>query len=863
MAHPINLLVSNGTTLGTFEEGEGYNSTTFPRTPPTIQDFLINNTATGNTTQFAFYVSDSLALQNCTFSNDNGTRGASWYNTTVDLYGNGTGPVYANFTVNPFYVTTLLNFTFYLWNTNSSLVTYLGNGTSPAYRTLAIYNTSMPYTSLGQAIAAVEGENNWTTANDALGISGVEPYEGLILNQNTTAQYEALVDSYANGTLIPAVPAYNQTVWPSSTFTSTNWTNPSYAYDNNPATAATGPCAYGWPSLSLGLTFSASVNATEIQYLINCTDQPSAPNAVNLAVFIANATTGPWTNVLNAVPTWGAYTNITFSMSVFTHVEYNFSDPNLEYGVGPYTVYLNETCSYNYVPTVASYRLYDYPDVLMYCAYAQKMNITNDVAWPNFERDIIYALGNISMCQTFVNGITVYNGSLPGTDTQVSTYYNTVLSDFGIWQGWALYGYYYANNSWVPSAIQAEWNISAAYAQFNAAVNYSLTTRTIGAYTGPPEWIWGNLTSPIGSTLDDRYYDESGETIQDYLIFYYLLNVTAALSRAIYLWSNYVVPNYWSTAYGGYFKYASYSSDPNFECEAAFFLKIISIMKYYSPNLANYSLVLTDIGNRFLSSEWMSAQWIDDIGVSTTSYNVVVHDDNTNNELRLENTLGAWQALLGCYLQMSSGNQTNMEDMLMGNATSNIQPAWSLLLESGLWNSTTKQFYISTNSISTSASATAMGEITLFQMGIIPGTSTIAFPLEELNYEYTDDIDPVLMAFNLNQNARQITIPVVAAGTITFDFGQSPITYNFTSGGVYIINFTSSLNMISSVAYQSALPGNLTYFYLPAHAIVPEFPRFLLLPLFMAATLLALSTYRRKRLVHRNIARALQIWLNA
>jgi hypothetical protein len=104
-------------------------------------------------------------------------------------------------------------------------------------------------------------------------------------------------------------------------------------------------------------------------------------------------------------------------------------------------------------------------------------------------------------------------------------------------------------------------------------------------------------------------------------------------------------------------------------------------------------------------------------------------------------------------------------------------------------------------------------------MGIVPGTTTIAFPLEQLDYEYVYDIDPVLMAFNMNSTARQITVPVVQAGTMTFDYGVSPITCNFTSSGVYLISFTSSWNMISSVTYQSALPGNLIYFYLPTRVL--------------------------------------------
>ncbi|MGB8781106.1 MAG: CARDB domain-containing protein [Candidatus Bathyarchaeia archaeon] len=798
MAHATTLLISNGTMFGTFEEG-GSNSTTFPLTPPTIQDFLINNTATGNTTQFAFYISDSVALQNCAFWNDNGTGGTG-ANSSLQL--SGTGPTYANFTVNPFTATTMLNFTFWLWNTNSSI--------PPAticYRTLAIYNSSMPYTSLGSAISAVEGTNNWTTANDALGTSGVNPYEGLILNQNTTAQYESVIDSYANGQLGTTISE----AYCTNSFMNSSWSNPAQAYDNNTATGASYSQSPASTTTQFGLALSAQVNGTTIQYDVSDSNA-SAQSSTTMSVSIGNSTTS-WTNVANGITvTWSAYANLTFIQSTFTYIEFNFTDSSsTNYG----NVYINEAQAFS----ISHPLVHDYLDVLKYCAYAQKMNLT----WSSQHNDLIYALGNITMC-----------GSLPQTDNSAYTQmqakgYTVPNGDFLVQDAWALYGYYYANNSWVPSSIQSKWNIAAAYNQFDIAANFSVASGYgIGGVgnlngTGLPLWIFNDST---GMTYTDRYYDEGSETVQDYVTFYSLLNVSDALNKALYWWG-YVVDTHWnpldilsaapSLTYFRYSNYYDMSSAYSMECEAGFFLKDISILQYYSSNLVNYSYVLADIGTRFLTSEWESGQWTTSPG-APSSY-VVVHCDVSNTELRLENTLGAWQALLGCYLQMSSGNQTNMKDMLSGNTTTNIQPAWSLLLNSALWNSSNKQFAFGTSSETFTNSATALGEVTMFQLGIIPGTSTVAFPLEELGYEYTYDIDPVLMGFNLNSTARQITVPVVQAGTITFDYGQSPITHNFTSGGVYVINFTSSWNMISSVTYQSALPSNLIYFYLPGRAL--------------------------------------------
>jgi hypothetical protein len=285
------------------------------------------------------------------------------------------------------------------------------------------------------------------------------------------------------------------------------------------------------------------------------------------------------------------------------------------------------------------------------------------------------------------------------------------------------------------------------------------------------------------------------------------------------------VSTHWNSVYG----YFQYTPGQNlFECEAPFFLEIISQLKYYYPTLGNWTDVITDIGTRFLGNQWDSFQWLE--GSNQSAY-VVVHAVNSpstvpefpdfNNETRMENTLGAWEELLGVYLQVNSTYQTDIENMLFGNLT--IEPAWELLLtpQADLYNSTDALFEMYSDGVPPipSSSASAEGEILLFMMGIVPGTTTIAYPLEQLNYEYIDSIDPVSMAFNINQTARQIEIPVIGTGTITFQYGVSPLTLYFPSAGVYLVSFTNSWNMISSVTYQSALPSNLMYFYLPTRAL--------------------------------------------
>jgi hypothetical protein len=490
-------------------------------------------------------------------------------------------------------------------------------------------------------------------------------------------------------------------------------------------------------------------------------------------------------------------------------------------GVDPYEeliLNMNTTSQYESLidslatnnPTYSGSPDYCYQMVLKYCAESQKLNL----AWADKENDILWALGNITMC-----------GSLPVTDTYVTSYeppWGTYSNDFSVENVWALYGYYYAV---LYGGNLTQWNITAAYNQFDAAVNYSNTHYSHGiGPMGLPLYIFNDST---GETVLNRYYDEQAETIDTYMLFYALLNVTDALNKAIYWWDNLAVnklsANYdWSNLYGGYFKYNPGAPQPAFECEAGFFFKITSILKYYVPNLQDYSLVLQDIGNRFLSQQWSSYQWLTSPSSSQSTY-VVVHMDTGNTQTRMGNTLAAWQALLGAFILFNSTYQSNFETMLAGNTIAAVTPAWTYLFGStaGLWNSR-KDMFCEVNSTTVPTSeASAEAEILLFMMGIVPQTSTIAWPLEELGYEYIYDIDPVLFQLSINQTARQITLPVVQAGTITFQYGSSPITYSFSGAGVYRITFTPSWNMISSVTLVSSLPTNLIYFYVPppTHAI--------------------------------------------
>ncbi len=447
--------------------------------------------------------------------------------------------------------------------------------------------------------------------------------------------------------------------------------------------------------------------------------------------------------------------------------------------------------------------------VLSYSSYCNKLNITRQAAIKN-------ALGNYTMV-----------GYLPftGNDSYLS---QGITPAFSPGSKWALYGFWYNNASWIGSyQNNTKWNITAAYNQFDTAVNWSVANYGPTGSKGLPLFMYSNNT---GFTYGNRYYDEVACTLDCYMIFYTLLNVSDALNKVLYWWS-YVNTNFWD---GTYYHYTPVQS--LYECESSFFLKVISIIKYNQSDLGNWTNVLDDIGNRFLSNGWNSKQWLDYTN-NVTSY-VVTHAWGTagqpNNQRRLANTLAAWQTLLGCYAKLNSTYQANMKDMLYGN--SNVQPAWANLLSpdnasfasaypnstgAGLFNITSNLFSFSSAdnnyAFANNYNATAIGEELLFMLGIVPGNTTVAFPLEELGYEYLYDADPVLLQFQLNSTLKEIRISVIGSdnGTLTFQYGTSPITVTFNGSGVYYVRFTNSWNMLlnsSYPSYQGALPTNVIYF---------------------------------------------------
>ena len=472
----------------------------------------------------------------------------------------------------------------------------------------------------------------------------------------------------------------------------------------------------------------------------------------------------------------------------------------------------------------------NWPEVLEWGAFCNKLNITQ---YSDVQTDIKYTLGNYTMV-----------GSLPYT----MLYSDGSTLTFSPENKWALYGYYFNGQSWMGSyQNDTKWNITAAYQQFNGSC-YGSVSDGIGL----PLWIFANGN---GESYGNRYYDEDACSIECYILFDELLNVSDGINQALYWW-NYTNDCHWNRTEQHY-GYSSFGDvgQQGYEAEAGFFVKIITELKYYYSSLDNWNNVLADIGSRFLSDEWNSYQWMDGTALDTAY--AVVHYYQTpgrqvaeNPQRRLYDTVAAWQALFGAFQELNATYQSKLIDMLSGNA--NAQPAWALLLTpslvssgpspqtggitgggAGLFYNTSKMFGEYSN-FGIDNNATAWGEILLFMLGIVPQTTTIAFPNEELNYEYIQNINPQTM--NFNATAFSVEIPVAAAGTLTFQYGVSPITCYFNQSGVWTVTFTDSWNNIASVTYSGS----------PA-PVIPEYPMHILPALAVLPTLTVLVILRIKR----------------
>jgi hypothetical protein len=162
--------------------------------------------------------------------------------------------------------------------------------------------------------------------------------------------------------------------------------------------------------------------------------------------------------------------------------------------------------------------------------------------------------------------------------------------------------------------------------------------------------------------------------------------------------------------------------------------------------------------------------------------------------------------------------------MLKGDTDTGTTPAWASLMSQtsgNLYSSTSKLFREMSNTGWTS-NATALGLQYMLLTGIVPKSTSIAYILEELTYEYLNDMDTRMTQMNVT--AHTLRIPIVGPGTLIFIYGNSPCEHYFNEPGIYEITFTDSWNNIADVIRISDMPTNVIYFVNPsAHPTSPNY----------------------------------------
>jgi hypothetical protein len=372
-----------------------------------------------------------------------------------------------------------------------------------------------------------------------------------------------------------------------------------------------------------------------------------------------------------------------------------------------------------------------------------------------------------------------------------------------------LYGVYYFAQLY--SYELAKWNVNTAYASFKTAINNSL-------FWFNPEhlWTYGGVrtikatNATYAGTTWGRYYDEKAEVLSCFLMFN-ALGISDALTEAVKYWDN-INDIYWYAVAGQqHFGYIPYPPS-EFECEAGGFEQIMIQLLDADGTIGNQSRLLTDLETRYFSSNWTSYQW--------APYGAVAH----NNQIspRLPNTIMSWASILGFYLVESAADQATVQRLLEGYGT--YGTAWQLLLNAttGLYNATSGQFAYTSGTPVFSNDATAMGACLLMLEGIVPKTASLAIPLEEYSYEYTNNIiDGDL--FNMSLAAHTLTLAIQTAGTCNFIYNGTT-SYTFNATGLWQLTFDSDWNTILSGTRLGNFPTSRTTFYdvllPPAPAIV-------------------------------------------
>ncbi len=347
---------------------------------------------------------------------------------------------------------------------------------------------------------------------------------------------------------------------------------------------------------------------------------------------------------------------------------------------------------------------------------------------------------------------------------------------------WPTYNYFFVYKRYDLNAYRyaSQWNYETA--KWNKSSAYQELLETY-QHNGQPSLGYNPITLSAFQWYP-RYYDESAETLDCFI---------KLGGNDAGLW-DYIQNRFWGGSIYGY------NDKTTFECEFGFFAMVAgyyhAITGYSSPYLDR---VYLDLYNKALAQGWSSVAW----GIPG-----VVRHASGNPQLRLENTLGAIQAL-HTYCG-SSDWQSSFVSLLVGS-----RKAWIALVFSPLYSN--GQFRMTSDS-GVSDAATAYGMMTLFLEGIIPDTGSIAMPLNEEEYEDTVDLSPATL-FQFDYDTKSIRIPVWA-GDIKFQFGTAVTSANFPLDGVYEVKFSDDWNTVVSV---NRIQGLQEYYYLKPTSLTAEF----------------------------------------
>jgi len=135
--------------------------------------------------------------------------------------------------------------------------------------------------------------------------------------------------------------------------------------------------------------------------------------------------------------------------------------------------------------------------------------------------------------------------------------------------------------------------------------------------------------------------------------------------------------------------------------------------------------------------------------------------------------------------------------------------AWEGLLQSGLYDDSSRHFRWSSTTSVYDDKSTSVGAMLLFLQGIVPGTGSLAIPLNDEFYEDYSRSYPV-SHFSFDFSNRIIKIPVVG-GELKFQFGSTLTAYIFPEDGIYEVCFDRDWSNVAMVRRVGGLDARFHY----------------------------------------------------